>query len=95
MRKCAEMRLGDGRRATLRAQKLLQRSICSDFPTSVSSSPGTYSGYNGDAAPRAYLRRFYSVREELPTHYDLVVNTDTFTVEQAAGLVVQAAGRNA
>jgi cytidylate kinase len=50
---------------------------------------------NGDAARRDYLRRFYSVRKERPTHYDLVVNTDTFTVEQAAGLVVQAAGRSA
>jgi cytidylate kinase len=49
----------------------------------------------GDAARRDYLRRFYSVRSELPTHYDLVVNTDTFTVEQAADLVVQAAGRGA
>ena len=49
----------------------------------------------GDAARRDYLRRFYSIRSELPTHYDLVVNTDTFTVEQAANLVVQAAGRGA
>jgi cytidylate kinase len=47
----------------------------------------------GDAARRDYLRRFYGVREELPTHYDLVLNTDVFTPEQAAGLVVQAADR--
>ena len=47
----------------------------------------------GDAARRDYLRRFYGVREELPTHYDLVLNTDLFTAEQAAGLVVQAADR--
>jgi len=44
-----------------------------------------------DAARRDYLRRFYDVDEELPTHYDLVVNTDVLSVEQAARLVVQAA----
>jgi uncharacterized protein len=48
----------------------------------------------GDAARRDYLRRFYGVGEELPTHYDLVLNTDLFTAEQAAALVVQAAGRS-
>ncbi len=40
-----------------------------------------------DAARRDYLKRFYDVDEELPTHYDLVVNTDVLTVEQAAELV--------
>jgi cytidylate kinase len=49
---------------------------------------------DGDAARRDYLRRFYGVRQELPTHYDLVLNTDVFTTEQAAALVVQAAGRS-
>jgi uncharacterized protein len=49
----------------------------------------------GDAARRDYLRRFYGIREELPTHYDLVLNTDVFTPEQAAALVVQAADRAA
>ena len=44
-----------------------------------------------DAARRDYLRRFYDIDEELPTHYDLVVNTDGLSVEQAARLVVQAA----
>ena len=44
-----------------------------------------------DAARRDYLRRFYEIDEEQPTQYDLVVNTDVLSVEQAAGLVVQAA----
>ena len=44
-----------------------------------------------DAARAEYLRRFYDVQTELPTHYDLVVNTDVLTFEQAAELVVQAA----
>jgi cytidylate kinase len=44
-----------------------------------------------DRQRREYLRRFYSVRQELPTHYDLVVNTDVLTLPQAAQLVVSAA----
>jgi uncharacterized protein len=38
-----------------------------------------------------YLKRFYGVKEELPTHYDLVINTETLSAEQAAALIVQAA----
>ena len=44
-----------------------------------------------DAARADYLRRFYGVDAELPTHYDLVVNTDVLSIEQAAELVAQAA----
>jgi hypothetical protein len=46
---------------------------------------------DADAARVDYLRRFYDVEVELPTHYDLVVNTDTLSVEQAVDLVAQAA----
>jgi cytidylate kinase len=45
-----------------------------------------------DAARRDYLRRFYDVAEELPTQYDLVVNTDGISIEEAAALVAQLAG---
>jgi cytidylate kinase len=38
-----------------------------------------------------YLHRFYDVREELPTHYDVAVNTDGLTVDQATAIVVAAA----
>ena len=38
-----------------------------------------------------YLQRFYDVREELPTHYDVAINTDGMTVEQATAVVVTAA----
>ena len=38
-----------------------------------------------------YLRRFHDVKQELPTHYDLVVNTDRLDVEAGAALVVSAA----
>jgi len=44
-----------------------------------------------DAARADYLRRFYGVDAELPTHYDLVVNTDVLSIAQAAELVAQAA----
>ncbi len=46
---------------------------------------------DSDAGRRDYLKRFYGIAEELPTHYDLVVNTDVLSVEQAADLVGRAA----
>ena len=45
-----------------------------------------------DAGRADYLRRFYGVAEELPTHYDLVVSTDVLDVREAADLVARAAG---
>jgi cytidylate kinase len=44
-----------------------------------------------DAGRADYLKRFYDVREESPTHYDLVLNTDGLSIEQAAELISQAA----
>ena len=44
-----------------------------------------------DAGRADYLKRFYDVREESPTHYDVVLNTDALTLEQAAELISQAA----
>jgi cytidylate kinase len=46
---------------------------------------------DSDAGRRDYLKRFYDVDEELPTHYDLVVNTDVLSVDRAAELVLLAA----
>ena len=43
-----------------------------------------------DAARADYLKRFHKVDRELPTHYDLVVNTDVLTPDRAADLVVLA-----
>lgn len=45
---------------------------------------------SSDTERRSYFKRFYGVRE-LPTQYDLVVNTDVLSFEQASRLVVQAA----
>jgi cytidylate kinase len=44
-----------------------------------------------DAARAAYLKRFYDVRQELPIHYDLVLNSDRLSLDALAELVVRAA----
>ena len=44
-----------------------------------------------DQARADYFRAFYGVDQELPTHYDLVVNTDVLGSEHAAEVVVCAA----
>src|SRR5207237_5598944 len=46
-----------------------------------------------DAGRADYLKRFYDVGEESPVHYDLVLNTDALSIEQAAELISQAASR--
>lgn len=46
-----------------------------------------------DAARRDYLKRFYGVDRESPTDYDLVVNTDALSVDEAAELVAHAGAR--
>lgn len=45
-----------------------------------------------DAARADYLKRFYKLDRELPTHYDLVVNTDVLGPDRASELVVSLAG---
>ena len=44
-----------------------------------------------DKSRADYLKRFYDVDEEEATHYDLVVNTDLLSAEQAAAVVAAAA----
>jgi cytidylate kinase len=44
-----------------------------------------------DRERREFLQRFYEVKEELPTRYDLVINTDVLRDEAAASLIVEAA----
>ena len=48
-----------------------------------------------DAARAYYLDRFYDVTAELPTHYDLVLNTDVLTYEQAAEAICSLAHSDA
>jgi len=44
-----------------------------------------------DRERRDYLREFYNVRDELPTHYDLVINTDVLTPAQALAVILSLA----
>ena len=46
---------------------------------------------DSDVRRAQYLRRFYGVVEERPTHYDLVLNSDTLSFELMSDLVVRAA----
>lgn len=46
---------------------------------------------DSDAGRADYLKRFYDVAVELPTHYDVVVNTDALSIDEATELVLRAA----
>jgi uncharacterized protein len=46
---------------------------------------------DADAARADYLKRFHGVREELPTQYDLVLNTDQLSFDETAALISAAA----
>jgi len=46
---------------------------------------------DSDRERRNYFRDFYKLREELPTHYDLVVNTDALAPSLAVALILAAA----
>jgi cytidylate kinase len=46
---------------------------------------------DADAGRADYLRRFHAIEQELPTQYDLVLNTDQLSPEQAAALISEAA----
>jgi cytidylate kinase len=47
---------------------------------------------DSDAGRADYLKRFYGVERELPTHFDVVVNTDVVSPERAADVIAAAAG---
>jgi cytidylate kinase len=48
---------------------------------------------NGDAGRADYLKRFYEIEHEGPTHYDIVINTDKLTASEAAAAIVSLAAR--
>jgi cytidylate kinase len=43
-----------------------------------------------DRSRRNYLKRYYAIQWENPELYDLIINTDRFTVEDSADLIVRA-----
>ena len=53
----------------------------------LDESTATRQVEESDAARADYLRRFYGVKHELPTQYDLVINTDKLSPESAASLI--------
>jgi cytidylate kinase len=70
-----------------RAQRVAEatRSKKADAEKSVKDS---------DAGRADYFLRFYRIERELPTHYDLVVNTDALAAEEATDIVIAAAQRH-
>src|SRR5262249_5829438 len=49
---------------------------------------------DSDAGRADYFLRFYQIERELPTHYDLIINTDALTAEEATDIVIAAARRH-
>jgi cytidylate kinase len=47
---------------------------------------------DSDRERRDYLQRFYNIREELPTHYDVVLNTDVLRPTDAIAVITVVAG---
>lgn len=45
----------------------------------------------GDEGRRDYMQSFYDIDQELPTHYDLVINTEVLSPSHASALIVSAA----
>jgi cytidylate kinase len=52
---------------------------------------GTAAIAASDHARRDYFQRFYKIKEELPTHYDVVINTDVLTPDQVSHAIVAVA----
>ena len=48
-----------------------------------------------DAGRADYFQRFYEIERELPTHYDLVINTDKLSADEVAEIIVAAVRRHA
>ncbi len=56
----------------------------------VAAKEGDSMVKKGDAGRADYLKRFYEIDRELPIHYDIVVNTDNLTPDEAAAAIVRA-----
>jgi cytidylate kinase len=57
----------------------------------ISTEAATAAIAKSDRERRDYFQEFYKIKDELPTHYDLVINTDVLTPIQAVELIVTAA----
>jgi cytidylate kinase len=70
--------------------KTRSRRLCLDGPL-LSDEQAELAVTESDEERHHYLRTFYDVAHELPTHYDIVVNTDTLSARDAAAIVLAAA----
>ena len=61
------------------------------FLQGVSATEATAAIAASDRERRDYFRKFYSIHEEQPTQYDLVINTDVLTPGRAADIIVHSA----
>lgn len=59
----------------------------------LSSTDATAAIAASDRERRDYLLRFYTIKEELPTHYDLVINTDALKPARAVEIILSATRR--
>jgi len=57
----------------------------------ISGDEATAAIAKSDRERRDYFQEFYQVKDESPTHYDLVINTDVLTPKQAVEVIVAAA----
>jgi cytidylate kinase len=49
---------------------------------------------DSDRERRKYLERFYGIGAEVPTHYDIVLNTDVLSLSAAAEVILAAASES-
>ena len=64
--------------------------LADELGVSVSDAKRTLKRYDANRAD--YIKRFYGIGEEGPTHYDIVINTDKLSRDDAVQLIMQAAG---
>ena len=65
--------------------------ICAE--QGLSEKDAAHAIAEADANRADYLRRFFGEKAELPTQYDIVVNTDCLTIDAAAAVVAAAAAQ--
>lgn len=66
-----------------RAQRLAES-------TKTDKARATKTLKDSDAGRADYFRRFYRIEHELPTHYDLVINTDELRAHEVVDIIVAA-----
>jgi len=59
----------------------------------ISADEGAAAIKDSDKSRRDYFKSFYDVRDEEPTHYDIVANTDVLSPDQVIEAIVSAARR--